>query len=231
MNLIKIAIADAHQLFREGLRLILDYYKNFKVIYDVENGEELLTKLGVEIPDVILMDLKMSCLNGINATQQIKAKYPQIKIIILTQQNDEDVILHMLNMGANSYLLKNTSCQEEIHKAVTEVCSKGYYFSEYISNVMLGGLKKKRKLKPPTLDENQAQLTKRECEVLKLICQEYTTPEIAEKLFTSERTIESHRKSLLEKLKARNTAGLIIKAFKAQIITEEYFLNLSDNLN
>jgi DNA-binding NarL/FixJ family response regulator len=215
MEPIKIVIADDHMLFREGLRFILETNANFKVIAEVSNGAELLIELENELPDVILMDLKMPVVDGIEALRQIKAKYPAIRIIVLTMHLEESIILHLLDLGANGYLLKNTS-SSEVSQAILSVVEKDYYFTEYITSVMLKGIKKQ--VRPSsTLDDSFA-LTKRELEVLKLICQEYTTTEIAEKLFISDRTVESHRKNLLEKLNAKNTAGLVIKALRFQLV-------------
>lgn len=148
-------------------------------------------------------------MDGIQVTEVLKEQYPEIKVIILTMQHQEDFILHMLNLGVNAYLLKDTS-STELKKAILATYQRDYYFDERISKVMLQGLKKKH-LHKPKLDDH-ARLTPREKEVIDLICREYTTPEIADKLFVSQRTIETHRKNLLEKLGAKNTAGLVIKA-------------------
>lgn len=206
---INIAIADDHQLFREGIATIINFYPNLHVIYDVGNGEELLQKMTQELPDVVLLDLKMPKVDGMEAAERIKDLYPQVKIIVLTMHHQEDFIIHMLKIGVNAYLLKNTSSQE-VKKAIESVYAKDYYFDENISQVMLKGLRKKHVIKPKL--EANTRLTPREGEVLELICREYTTSEIAEKLFVSTRTVETHRKHLLEKLGAKNTAGLVIKA-------------------
>lgn len=216
MDIINIAIADDHQLFREGLSFILSSSKKYNILFEAENGLDLLHKLEVSVlPNVILMDLKMPQMDGIEATEKVKAKYPDVKIIILTMHHEESVILHLLDLGANGYLLKNSSSQE-VANAIDQVIAKDYYFTEYITSVMIKGIRKQ--LKPSSIPTDDYQLTKREMEVLALICSELTTSEIAEKLCISDRTVESHRKSLLEKLDAKNTAGLVIKAMKANVI-------------
>jgi DNA-binding NarL/FixJ family response regulator len=215
MEVIEIAIADDHSLFREGLRFILEGQPQFRIVTEASNGQELINSLASHVPDVILMDLKMPVIDGVEAIRQIKLSHPAIRIIVLTMYHEESTILHLLDLGANGYLLKNTS-SAEVAKAIHDVMKKDYYFTDYVTSVMLKGIRKQ--IKPTlTLDESVV-LTKREEEVLKLICQELTTVEIAEKLFLSDRTVESHRKSLLEKLHAKNTAGLVIKAMKFQII-------------
>lgn len=216
MQPIKISIADDHSLFREGVEFILRHEGN-NIIASVSNGQELLNTILTDqlVPDVVLMDLKMPVLDGIETTQRIKSEFPDIKIVILTMHHEENVILHLLDIGANGYLLKNSS-SHELLSAIKNVVEKDFYFTDYISSVMLKGIKKQ--IKPSsTLGEIQ-NITSREKEVLRLICEEYTTTEMAEKLFVSDRTIETHRKSLLEKLNAKNTAGLIVKALKYQVI-------------
>jgi DNA-binding NarL/FixJ family response regulator len=213
---IKISIADDHSLFREGVEFILRN-EGTEVIASVANGQELLNSITVEglVPDVILMDLKMPVMDGIEATQRIKTEFPDIKVVILTMHHEENIILHLLDVGANGYLLKNSS-SSELLKAIKNVVEKDFYFTDYISSVMLKGLKKQ--VKPSANFGELQSITIREKEVLRLICEEYTTTEMAEKLFVSDRTIETHRKSLLEKLNAKNTAGLIVKALKLQVI-------------
>lgn len=209
MEPIKIAIADDHALFREGLVGILNSFEEFNVTCEAGSGPELLQNIAVQLPDVILLDLKMPGMSGIEVTEQLKSQYPQIKVIILTMHHQDDFILHMLYLGVNAYLLKDTS-SKELKEAIVATHERDYYFDEKVSKVMLQGLRKKH-LHKPKLD-SQIRLTPREEEVLELICREYTTSEMAEKLFVSQRTIESHRKNLLEKLGAKNTAGLVIRA-------------------
>ena len=211
MKTIKIAIADDHQLFREGLAFIIQQHKEFELVIDAENGEDLLEKIKQtsNLPDVILMDIKMPQMDGMECTQKVKTLYPSIKIITLSMYDQEDFILHLLDLGVNGYLLKHSSAQE-VKNAILTVLEKGYYFTDFVSQVMLSGLKKKKVFKPKT-DEN-IQITPREKEILDLILKEYTTNEIADKLFISIRTVETHRKNLLEKFGAKNTAGLVIKA-------------------
>ena len=218
---IKVVIADDHQLFRQGMAFIIGNYPEFQLLYDVEDGAELLRRLESEPenqPDVVLMDLKMPQVDGMAATKSIKANYPNIKILILSMIQQEDFVLHLLDEGANGYLLKNASA-EEVAEAIRTVSTRDFYFNEFVSGIMLRGLKKKRQTKPQLAGNYQ--VTPREQEVLNLIAQEFTTTEMAERLFVSVRTIETHRKNLMDKLGAKNTAGLMFKAMKNGLLNTE----------
>lgn len=217
MSKIKVAIADDHQLFREGLAFILEKEEDFDVLFDAENGEDLLQKLqkSLEPADVILMDIKMPVMDGMEATQQIKKQYPKMKIISISMYDQEDFVLHLLDLGVNGYLLKETSAQE-VKKAIRTVKDKGYYFDDFVSQIMLSGLKRKNRNKPNV--DGHVQITTREKDVLKLILKECTNHEIAEKLFISVRTVETHRKNLLDKFRVRNTVGLVIRALELGIL-------------
>lgn len=211
----KIAIADDHQMFREVLTFIINKNENFEMLFDAADGKELLEKLVFHKPDVLLLDIRMPFIDGFQATKEIKAEFPKIKIIILTMYDNDDFILNLLDMGINSYLLKNTSSTEVIN-AIESVMDKEYYFDDRVCQVMLRGLNRKRFTKPKLKKINrEIQLTTKEEEILNFILNEYSTPEIAKKLFVSTRTIETHRKNILEKFNVKNTVGLVIKALEA----------------
>ena len=215
--LIKVAIADDHVLFRKGLITILEMEGEMEVILDADNGKELVEKVAQNQPEVILMDLKMPEMDGMEATKIIKEKYPEIKILILSMYDEEQFIIYCLELGANGYLLKNAD-PNEVTTAIKTVMAKDFYFNDHISTVMLKGLNQKSRPKGKPEWANNIQLTKREKEVLELICREFTTPEIGEKLFISHRTVEGHRKNLLEKTGAKNTAGLVVFALKNELV-------------
>lgn len=213
--MIQIAIADDHKLFREGLRFLIDQMDNLEVVFEASNGKELLTELKNHNPDILLLDLDMPEVDGLEALKQIRPLYPDLGIIILTMHSDSKMVAYLMELGANSYLLKDTS-PDEFNKAITSVMQEGFYFNKMVSQAMLTGLKGQSK-KKPSLSHAET-LTSREVEVLELICQEFTAKEIAEKLFISHRTVEGHRKNLIEKLGVKNTAGLIVKAIKEGLI-------------
>lgn len=212
---IRVAIADDHKLFCEGIRFLIDQMENVTLLFEVGDGKELLEVLKSQLPDVLLLDLDMPEVDGIEALKQIRSELPELGIIILTMHSDSKMIAHLMELGANGYLMKDTS-PEELERAICRVNQEGFYFNKEVSEAMLGGLKNQNR-KKPTLKYNVS-LTRREVEVLELICQEYTAKEIADKLFISPRTAEGHRRSLIEKLGVKNTAGLIVKVIKEGII-------------
>lgn len=216
-HLIKVAIADDHKIFRSGVINTLIPYENINVVFEAEDGEHLLQHLEQQMPDVILMDLKMPNMDGIAATIKVKEKYPEVKIIILTMYEDDNFIVHLIEHGANAYLLKNAE-PEEIYEAICTTHDKGFYFNENVNLALLKKVlhKNKQQIKP-TLS-NEIQLNEREIEVLRMICNERTTQEISEEIYLSPRTVEGIRQKLLEKINVKNSVGLVLYAFRNGII-------------
>ncbi|WP_143310841.1 response regulator transcription factor [Chitinophaga vietnamensis] len=214
---IKVAIADDHKIFRSGVINTLIPYENISIVFEADDGLHLLQIMEKQLPDVILMDLKMPNMDGIEATIKVKEKYPDVKVIILTMYEDDNFIVHLVENGANAYLLKNAE-PEEIYEAICTTYDKGFYFNENVNLALLKKVlhKTKQQIKP-TL-KNEVQLNDREQEVLKLICNEYTTQEISEQIFLSPRTVEGIRQKLLEKLNVKNSVGLVLYAFRNGII-------------
>ena len=212
MNTIKIAIADDHALFREGIRMILGELQGIELCLEAATGKALLAQLVETAPDVVLLDIEMNDINGIEVLQRVLDLSYQPKIIILSMHTEPRMVSYMMELGANGYLQKDAR-KEELELAIRTVYEKGTYFNEQTSSSLLAGLKTKGK--KPALSVH---LSAREKEVLTLICQEYTTQEIGEKLFISERTVEGHRKNLCAKLDVRNTAGLVRKAVSMNLI-------------
>ncbi|NSL86576.1 response regulator transcription factor [Chitinophaga sp. Mgbs1] len=214
---IKVAIADDHKIFRSGVINTLVPYENIRFIYEADDGQHLLQLMEKQQPDVILMDLKMPNMDGIEATVKVKEKYPDVKIIILTMYEDDNFIVHLVENGANAYLLKNAD-PEEIYEAICTTFEKGFYFNENVNLALLKKVLHKNKQQfKPTL-KNEIQLNDREQEVLKLICNEYTTQEISEQIYLSPRTVEGIRQKLLEKLNVKNSVGLVLYAFRSGLI-------------
>ena len=218
MGPIKVAIADDHKIFRKGVILSLRPYTNIKFVLEAENGQELLNNLPLaeEQPEVILMDLRMPLKDGIETTKVVAKQYPGIHIIALTMYEDERFVSHMMEIGANGYLLKNAE-PDEIRKAIYAVKENGYYFNDLVNKALLKKLVIKSNIKP-SFNQN-IELSERELEVLKLICEEKTASEIAKEIFLSHRSVEGIRQRLIEKVGVRNTAGLVLFAIKSGIIS------------
>ena len=218
MKKINIIIADDEQLFRKGIRFLLEREANFNVIFEADNGQELIDFISSteEFPDVILMDLKMPKLNGVEATKIIHITHPEIKIIALTSYGGKSFITNMIDVGSSSYLLKNTSPKTVIH-TINEVYDKGFYYDEKVLKIIHENIisSSGKRIKS---DLDKKLLSKREIDVLELICEQYTTNEIGEKLFISPRTVEGHRNNLLLKTQSKNVAGLVIYGIQKKLI-------------
>ncbi len=216
-SIIKIAIADDEELFRQGITFILNKEINFDIILQAENGNDFIEKLkeANPLPDIVLMDLNMPLLNGVETTKQIKKTYPKIKIIALTSYYSKPFISNMISIGAVSYLAKNTTPKIVI-ETINNVARKGFHYDDNVMQVIQENiLNSNAKKNKSRFDVDY--LTKREIEVLKLICKQFTTNEIAEKLFLSPRTVEGHRNNLLLKTDTKNTAGLVVYAITNKI--------------
>jgi len=210
---IRTLIVDDHQLVREGIQLMLSATDQIEVIGEAINGKEALAQIEEHDLDVILLDLNMPEMNGIDACKAIKKIQPELKIIILSMISERKLVQKLMNYGANGYLLKNSG-QEEIIHAIKEVHAGNNHFDPEILDMMLYPDKHKA-----VKDENlHPSLSRREKEILQLIIDEKTTGEIAKKLFISFGTVESHRRNMISKLGVRNTAGLVSAAYKYGIV-------------
>ena len=214
MGKIKLGLTDDHLLFRRGLASILATYEQIQLVLQTSSGPELLEQLQHTELDVVLLDLEMPEMNGIQTAEALREQYPDLKILILSMYDDDHFIQHLMEVGANGYLLKDAE-PDEVVQAVVAAAKNGFYFSERVSKVVLQGLANKKKVKP--IFRNQIRLTKRELQVLQLICKEQTNNEIGEQLFLSPRTIEGYRNRLLEKTGVRNTAGLVVFAIRNEL--------------
>lgn len=214
---IKIILVDDEVLFRKGISFLLTREKNIEVIFEASNGIELMEFLKGDNPkpDIIIMDLKMPLLNGIEATKIIRRDMPDIKIIALTSYDSKLFVANMVDVGAVSYVVKNTTPQD-LFATINEVAEKGFYYSDYVMNIIQEDVITSKKTKC-SFDSNF--LTSRELEVLQLICKQKSTVEIGEKLFISPRTVEGHRNNLLLKTESKNIAGLVVFAIQHQLVS------------
>jgi DNA-binding NarL/FixJ family response regulator len=214
MSNIRVGIADDHKIFRKGVILSLRPYTNISFIFEAENGEDLLEKLQVEQPDIVLLDLRMPGKDGIETTKEISKRFPDIRILILTMYEDERFVSHLMENGANGYLLKNAE-PSEIKKAIMEVMVRGYYLNNFVNRVLL---KKSAKNKTIPSLNTEINISEKEKEVIRLLCLEFTASEIAQKMEISARTVESVKDRLMERFGLKNTAGLVFYAVKNNLI-------------
>ncbi|QIE58840.1 response regulator transcription factor [Rasiella rasia] len=213
---IKVVIADDEELFRVGIAHIFSRDPNIEVIHQAENGEDLLTFLAAQkqLPDIVITDIKMPKLNGVEATKIIHRDYPEIGIVALTTYNTKPFIKNMIDVGASAYLVKNATPKQVIH-TVNQVYYNGFYYDKQVMDILNNKYS-------GTGDDKSFHdadfLTDREAQVLELICKQYKTSEIAEQLYISPRTVEVHRKNLLLKTGVKNIAGLVIFAIQNNLV-------------
>lgn len=208
MQQITILIADDHKIFREGLAELLGKEPNMLVVGDAGNSNEIHEILKQQKVDIILMDIDMgeNEISGIDLTAEITKSSPKTKVLALSMHGDKNYIVKMLEAGATGYILKNAG-KDEMINAIQTVANGNTYFSSQVSAKLLEQI-----INPSSAKKNKPEgtpLTDREIEVLKLIADEYSNPEIAEMLFISIRTVDTHRRNLLDKLGVKNTAGLV----------------------
>lgn len=211
---IRILLADDHEIFRDGFRVMLKKQSDLQLIAEAANGKELIDTALQCKPDVIVTDIKMPVMDGIEATKKLRTLLPQVNIIALSMFEDEHLIVDMLDAGAKGYLLKNAN-KEEVFEAIKTVAGNGTYYCNHTSQ-KLARLIASSDYSPQKKTEKEV-FTDRELEVIQLICQQYATKEIADKLNLSPRTIESHRVKILEKMDVKNTAGIVIYAIRNNI--------------
>jgi DNA-binding NarL/FixJ family response regulator len=215
---IRVAIAEDQLLFRKGMIALINTFDDMAMVLETDNGRSLLDALATAdlLPDVVLLDLSMPELNGVETTKLIHKSYPSLKVIILSVYSEDRFVTHLMDLGVNAYLFKNVE-PREVERAIRTVFETDFYFNE----AFLSALKNRMLIKKPRrllTDNLPATLTHREIEVLILICKQLTAPEIAERLSVSIRTIDGHRANLLEKTQSRNTAGLVLFAIKNRLV-------------
>jgi len=212
---IRVAIADDHKIFRKGVILCLRPYANIKFVLEADNGEDLLNNIKEADPHVVLMDLRMPVKDGIEATKYISKHYPHIAVLVLTMFEEEKFVTHLMENGANGYLLKNAD-PLEIKKAITEVVAKGYYLNNFVNRILLK--RSHAKTKNVTVPSASTEINDKEKEVLRYICMEFTSQEIGDKMSVSSRTIETIKERLMERFGVKNTAGLVFYAVKNELV-------------
>lgn len=216
---ISVIIADDHVLYRAGVKTSLSAKKDIKVIAEADNGMHLLNLIRNIPVDVILLDIQMPIMDGIAALPEIKKISPQTKVIMLTFMEDNSMITKLMELGANSYLAK-TSDVEIIYEAIKTCYKQEYYFNSMTNKALLTNLKQRNISTPPQLQSQEVHLNDKETTILRLMCEEKSTKEIADIVELSPRTVEAIRDKLKVKTGAKSTAGLIMYAVKHKIIEE-----------
>lgn len=213
-NMLRLLIADDHSMFADGIESILANESDIDVVGKCPDGNSVFEFLKEKTVDLILLDVNLPDMSGIEVSKKLNREYPDIKILAVSMFNEESFVTEILQQGASGYILKNTG-KTELLKAIQTVNNGQSYFSKEVTQTIMGSLmKNKATAQKPT----KLKISRREKEVLQLIMQEFTTQEIADKLFVSVKTVESHRGSLLTKLQARNTAGLVRIAMEEGIV-------------
>ncbi|MCY2687613.1 response regulator transcription factor [Salinimicrobium sp. TH3] len=218
MGNIKIILADDHQMFLDGLASLLSQLQDVEVIATANSGREVMEKLTGLSPHLVIVDINMPVMNGLETTQEIKARYPQIKVLGLTMENDLHLVKAMLEAGASGYILKNTG-KTELELALRQVMKGEPYLSQTISNQLAQNLLRNFQQKNEFEDPLRS-LTERELEILKLIALEHSNTEIADLLFISPKTVETHRKNLMRKIEVKNSLGVYKFAVKHKLLEE-----------
>ena len=210
MTKIRLILADDHPLIREGFRSLLNKNERFEIVGIAENGKELVDLAGKELPDIILSDISMPVMNGMDAIEQIRNLYPSIKSVVLTMHEEREYIINALRIGVQGYIIKNVE-RFDLEKAIITIFEGGKYFSPIVTNILAESVVRQE---PPAISE----LTPREKEVLELVAKGNSTKQIADKLGIGTRTVESHRVNMLKKMKVNNTAELVRKAIEMKIL-------------
>lgn len=212
MDKIKIILVDDHALFRNGLKILLNTIPKIEVIGEAGNGKQFLELLETQNPDIVLIDINMPVMDGIEATQLATEKYSDLKIIALSMFGEEDYYYKMINAGVKGFLLKNSEINE-VAEAIKQVMQGGSFFSQELLYNVIKNFNPHKESEPDT-----TYLSKREVQVLEEICKGLSNQEIADTLFISKRTVDKHRANLLSKTNSKNTANLIMYAIKNKLI-------------
>lgn len=214
-DIINVAIADDHKIFRKGVILSMKAYHNFNFILEAENGEELIKGIEKQQPDIVLMDLKMPVMDGIETTKYINKHFPTVRILILTMFEDERFVGHLMDSGANGYLLKSTE-PTEIKQGIMDVMKTGFYLNNFVNRVLIKKNYSKQKFNPNL--NSEIVVSDKEKQVLSLVCMEYTANEIAQQMEISPRTVEAIKDRLMERFGVKNSVGLVFFAMKNSLI-------------
>jgi DNA-binding NarL/FixJ family response regulator len=215
--LIKIAIADDHKIFRDGIKMALSGKDDLKMLWEAEDGKDLMHKMTIKKPDVLLMDIRMPEIDGINAIEILRKEYEEVKIIVLTMYDDQQMISKMMEMGANAYLTKTTD-PEEIYNAILTCMNDDFYFNDLVNKAVMGKLMQRKNVRQHYGTTPIVNFNEKELKILKLLSEDKTTEEISKIIFLSPRTIETIRQNMKMKVNAKTIGGLIMYGMRNKLI-------------
>lgn len=214
-RVIQLALADEHKIFRDGIRVAMKNRDNIKIVWEAEDYIDMIKKLRVKTPDVLIMDIRMPEAEAIKDMQLIKKDYEEVKIIIVSRYDDKETIRQMMEYGANAYLTKTTNA-DEIYKAITTCIDEDFYFNDLVNSAVLFKLQEKKTVKK--FYPRPVKFSDKELKILKLISEDKTTEEISEDVFLSPRTVETIRQNMKTKVGAKTIAGLLMYAVRNKLL-------------
>lgn len=214
-KIIRLALADDHKIFRDGIRMALKNREFIKILWEAEDGKDMMHKMKIKTPDVLLMDIHMPEIDGINAIQLIRREYEEVKIIVLSMYDDKEIITKMMEFGANAYLAKTTDA-DEIYRAILGCMNNDFYFNDLVNSAVLLKLQQKRNVR--RFYPNTVKFNDKELKILRLISEDKTTEEISEDVFLSPRTVETIRQNMKMKVGAKTIAGLVMYAMRNKLL-------------
>ncbi len=212
---IKFAIADDHKIFRDGIKMALSSRPHLKLLWEAQDGKDMMHKLALKKPDLLLLDIRMPELDGINALPMIRTENPDIKIVVLSMYDDQEMVSKMMEMGANAYLTKTTD-PNEIYEAMLTCMNEDFYFNELVNQAVLLKLNHKKNVRQ--FYPNAVKFNEKELQILKLLAEDKTTDEISQEIFLSPRTVETIRQNMKNKVGAKTIAGLIVYGMRNKLL-------------
>lgn len=214
---IKVSIADDHKIFRDGIKMALSSKENLKIIWEAEDGKDLIHKIAIKKPDVLLMDIRMPEIDGINAIELLRKEYDDVKIIVLSMYDDQQTISKMMENGANAYLTKTTD-PDEIYQAILTCMNDEFYFNQLVNNAVMGKLLQKKNVRKHYGTNVPINFSEKELKILQLLGEDKTTDEISKIIFLSPRTIETIRQNMKNKVGAKTIGGLLVYGMRNKMI-------------
>jgi DNA-binding NarL/FixJ family response regulator len=217
-RIIRVALADDHKIFRDGIKMALRDRDYIKILWEAEDGKDMMHKLKIKQPDVLLMDIRMPEIDGVNAIKLIRKEYEDLKIVILSMYDDQEIITKMMEMGSNAYLTK-TADPDEIYQAILSVMNEDFYFNDLVNTAVLLKLQHKKSVRK--FYPNPVKFSEKEIRILKLISEDKTTDEISKEVFLSPRTVETIRQNMKSKVGVKTIAGLVMYAMRNKLLDNE----------